>query len=85
MLITTRSCLLHPSRNPVPKSKNRQRSNESALRGFGIRRVVWLDGDRWSRVIGLPSSVFSDEGVGEDGELSHDGGQRHFPAALRRS
>lgn len=44
-LVTTRSCLLNPSRNPVRRGKDRQRLIQAELRRFGIRYVVWLEGD----------------------------------------
>jgi agmatine deiminase len=44
-LITTRSCLLHPGRNPVRRGVDRQRVIERGLRRFGIRKVIWLEGD----------------------------------------
>jgi agmatine deiminase len=44
-LITTRSCLLHPGRNPVRRGVDRQRAIERGLRRFGIRKVIWLEGD----------------------------------------
>lgn len=44
-LFTTRSCLLNPSRNPVRRGKERQRTIEAELRKFGARNVIWLEGD----------------------------------------
>jgi agmatine deiminase len=44
-LVTTRSCLLNPSRNPVRRGKDRQRMIETELHKFGVRKVVWLEGD----------------------------------------
>lgn len=44
-LITTRSCLLNPSRNPVQNGIDRQNKIEADLRRFGIRHVIWLEGD----------------------------------------
>jgi len=44
-LITTRSCLLHPNRNPVKRRKDRQREIGNELGRFGIQNVVWLEGD----------------------------------------
>jgi agmatine deiminase len=44
-VIATRSCLLNPNRNPVRAGENRQHAIERALDAFGIRRVVWLEGD----------------------------------------
>jgi agmatine deiminase len=44
-IITTRSCLLNPNRNPVRLGVDRQRMIETDLRKFGIRRVIWLEGD----------------------------------------
>jgi agmatine deiminase len=44
-LIMTRSCLLNPNRNPVRYGIDRQRMIETAVRKFGIRKVIWLEGD----------------------------------------
>ncbi|HEU5018108.1 MAG TPA: agmatine deiminase family protein [Pseudolabrys sp.] len=44
-MITTRSCLLNPNRNPVRRGLDRQRMIEAELAKFGIRRVIWLEGD----------------------------------------
>lgn len=44
-IITTRSCLLNPSRNPVQRGRNRQGIIERALRRFGCRKLIWLEGD----------------------------------------
>lgn len=44
-LITTRSCLLNPNRNPICRSSDRQRMIETEMKKFGIRRVIWLEGD----------------------------------------
>ncbi len=44
-LITTRSCLLNPNRNPVRRGVDRQRMIDKELAGFGIRQVIWLEGD----------------------------------------
>jgi agmatine deiminase len=44
-LVTTRSCLLNPNRNPVGHDKATERIIESELVGLGIRRVIWLEGD----------------------------------------
>lgn len=49
-LVTTRSCLLNPSRNPVRSGKDRQRMIETELRKFGVRNVIWLEGDPCERV-----------------------------------
>lgn len=43
-LITTRSCLLNPNRNPAG-GEPRERMIERELTRFGIRRVIWLEGD----------------------------------------
>lgn len=40
-LITTRSCLLNPNRNPAAGSE----MIEQELARLGIRRVIWLEGD----------------------------------------
>jgi agmatine deiminase len=45
MLVTTRSCLLNPSRNPVRRGQDRQRMIGIELRRLGFRNVVWLEGD----------------------------------------
>jgi agmatine deiminase len=44
-MITTRSCLLNPNRNPVRRGKDRQRMIKTELAKLGIRRVIWLEGD----------------------------------------
>jgi agmatine deiminase len=44
-MIVTRSCLLHPSRNPVSGLEDRQHRIENDLSRFGISRVIWLEGD----------------------------------------
>lgn len=44
-LVTTRSCLLNPSRNPVRRGKDRQGMIETELHKFGVRNVIWLEGD----------------------------------------
>jgi len=44
-VITTRSCLLNPNRNPVIQGGDRQISIEVDLRRFGIDNVIWLEGD----------------------------------------
>lgn len=43
--ITTRSCLLNPSRNPVRLGIDRQQRISNDLRRFGINRTIWLKGD----------------------------------------
>jgi agmatine deiminase len=46
-VVTTKSCLLNPNRNPAFGRTERQRM-ESIEQGFstlGIRNVIWLDGD----------------------------------------
>lgn len=48
-MIVTRSCLLHPSRNPVSGPEDRQRRIENDLSRFGISRVIWLEGDPCER------------------------------------
>ena len=44
-MITTRSCLLNPNRNPSRHEIDRRRLIERELTKFDIRRVVWLHGD----------------------------------------
>jgi agmatine deiminase len=44
-MITTRSCLLNPNRNPVRRGVDRQRVIETTLGKLGIRKVIWLEGD----------------------------------------
>jgi agmatine deiminase len=44
-LITTRSCLLNPNRNPVRRGVDRQHMIERAIANLGIRKVIWLEGD----------------------------------------
>lgn len=44
-MFVTRSCLLHPSRNPILGFEDRQLKIERDLIRFGISQVVWLEGD----------------------------------------
>jgi len=44
-LITTRSCLLNPNRNPVRRGRDRQKTIEKGLAKLGVRKVIWLEGD----------------------------------------
>lgn len=44
-LITTRSCLINPNRNPVRRGQDRQRRIETEFTKLGIRNVIWLEGD----------------------------------------
>ena len=44
-MITTRSCLLNPNRNPVRRGIDRQRLIETELGRLGVRQVIWLEGD----------------------------------------
>ena len=44
-MITTRSCLLNPNRNPLRRGVDRQRMIEAELGKLGIRKVIWLEGD----------------------------------------
>lgn len=44
-VITTRSCLLNPNRNPVVPGVDRQHLIERDLHRFGIDNVIWLEGD----------------------------------------
>jgi agmatine deiminase len=44
-MITTRSCLLNPNRNPVRRGVDRQRVIEMDMQRLGIRKVIWLEGD----------------------------------------
>jgi agmatine deiminase len=44
-MITTRSCLLNPNRNPVRRGIDRQRMIEKELGKLGIRQTIWLEGD----------------------------------------
>jgi agmatine deiminase len=44
-MITTRSCLLNPNRNPVKRGVDRQRMIEGELEKLGIQKVIWLEGD----------------------------------------
>jgi agmatine deiminase len=45
MLVTTRSCLLHPRRNRPSPGIPMQLRLEREFRSFGIETVVWLEGD----------------------------------------
>ena len=44
-VVTTRSCLLNPNRNPVIPGVDRQQVIEDGLRRFGVDCVIWLEGD----------------------------------------
>ncbi|MCK1566616.1 agmatine deiminase family protein [Bradyrhizobium sp. 173] len=44
-VITTRSCLLNPNRNPVQACCGHRQGIAFGLRGLGIRKVIWLEGD----------------------------------------
>jgi agmatine deiminase len=44
-LVTTRSCLLNPNRNRVRRGIDRQQLIEYEVRKFGVRKVIWLEGD----------------------------------------
>lgn len=44
-LVTTRSCLLNPNRNPPCAGPSRQSRICEALRSFGISKVIWLEGE----------------------------------------
>jgi len=44
-LITTRSCLLNPNRNPVKRGIDRKRMIEMEMAKLGMRRMIWLEGD----------------------------------------
>ena len=44
-LITTRSCLLNPNRNPVRRERDCQQMIEMELAKLGVNRVIWLEGD----------------------------------------
>jgi agmatine deiminase len=45
LLVTTRSGLLHPRRNPACSGISRQLRLEREFRSFGINSIVWLEGD----------------------------------------
>jgi agmatine deiminase len=45
MLVTTRSCLLHPRRNRPSPGISTQLRLEREFRSFGIESIVWLEGD----------------------------------------
>ena len=44
-MITTRSCLLNPNRNPVRRGTDRKRMIETEMAKLSIRNVIWLEGD----------------------------------------
>jgi agmatine deiminase len=44
-IVTTRSCLLNPNRNPVKRGVDRQRMIDVKLQRLGIQKVIWLEGD----------------------------------------
>ena len=49
-MIVTRSCLLNPNRNPASRGVHRQRMIETDLVRFGVRQVIWLEGDPYERI-----------------------------------
>lgn len=44
-VITTRSCLLNRNRNPIQPGRETQLEIETQFSDFGVRRVIWLEGD----------------------------------------
>lgn len=44
-LITTRSCLLNPNRNPLQGEADRQQTIASEFKKLGIQKTIWLEGD----------------------------------------
>ncbi|MEH2539163.1 agmatine deiminase family protein [Bradyrhizobium sp. AZCC 1699] len=44
-LITTRSCLLNPNRNPLRAEADRQLAIASEFKKLGIHKTIWLEGD----------------------------------------
>jgi agmatine deiminase len=44
-MITSRSCLLNPNRNPDRRDTDVTKMIEADLARFGIQQVIWLDGD----------------------------------------
>lgn len=44
-LITTRSCLLNPNRNPVRRNVDRQQKITNELAKLGFRKIIWLEGN----------------------------------------
>lgn len=44
-LITTRSCLINSRRNRTRCGENQQQLIERGLKTFGVRKVIWLEGD----------------------------------------
>ncbi|MHC2367428.1 agmatine deiminase [Bradyrhizobium diazoefficiens] len=46
-VITTKSCLLNPNRNPVfgRTQEDQMHAIEQSLAAYGVRKVVWLEGD----------------------------------------
>ncbi|WP_256464938.1 agmatine deiminase family protein [Bradyrhizobium sp. CW4] len=44
-LITTRSCLLNPNRNPLRGEADRQLAIASEFKKLGIHKTIWLEGD----------------------------------------
>jgi agmatine deiminase len=45
ILVTTRSCLLNPRRNPGRPGEDLQSNIDAKFRRYGVRQVVWLEGD----------------------------------------
>lgn len=44
-VLTTESCLLNHNRNPFGSKREQTENIERAFQEFGIRRVIWLEGD----------------------------------------
>ncbi len=51
-LITTRSCLLNPNRNPPIPNHDPQRMIEKELSKLGVSNVIWLEGDPCEPITG---------------------------------
>ena len=57
-MIVSRSCLLNPNRNPVRRGVDRQRMIEAGLIRFGIRQVLWLEGDPYEPITSGHTDVY---------------------------
>lgn len=75
-IITTRSCLLNPNRNPVRRKIDRAQMIEAELSKLGVRQVIWLEGDPCEPitsghadgyVLCAPSGVVLVETIEDDG------------------
>lgn len=92
-LIVTRSCLLNPNRNPVRQEVDRQQRIKTDLMKFGIRQIIWLEGDPCEPitsghtdgyVLCAPGGVVLVEGI-NDGDIEPPLWREHDTALLKNA